>query len=61
DFFRTHRQFVYGVEKRSHYALFAIIGGPEPFSEIVARGGLSADWARFSPQAKDGDRHAAAS
>jgi hypothetical protein len=61
DFFRTHRQFVYGVEKRSHYALFAIIGGPEPFSEIVERGGLSADWTRFSPQAKDGDRHAAAS
>lgn len=49
DFFRTHRQFVFGVEKRSHYALFAIIGGPERFADVTARGGLSADWSRFTP------------
>jgi hypothetical protein len=48
DFFRTHRQFVYGVEKRSHYSLFAIIGGPERFADVAARGGLSPDWTRFS-------------
>lgn len=44
DFFRTHRQFVFGVEKRSPYALFAIIGGPEPFEEVVRRPGLADDW-----------------
>lgn len=48
DFFRTHRQFVFGVEKRSHYALFAIIGGPERFSAVAARGGLEEDWTHFS-------------
>jgi hypothetical protein len=47
DFFRTHRQFVFGVEKRSHYALFAIIGGPERFADVAARGGLEEDWLHF--------------
>ena len=28
DFFRVHRQFVYGVERRSHYAYHAILCGP---------------------------------
>ena len=51
DFFRTHRQFVYGVERRSHYSLFGIIGGPERFTDVTARGGLLPDWTRFrSPE-----------
>jgi hypothetical protein len=45
DFFRVHRQFVYGVERRSHYAYHAILCGPEPFAEVARRGGLSEDWA----------------
>ncbi len=57
DFFRTHRQFVFGVEKRSAYALFAIIGGPERFSDVAARPGLSPDWERYesapSPKGQD--------
>lgn len=44
DFFRVHRQFVYGVERRSHYAYHAILCGPEPFAEIARRGGLAEDW-----------------
>lgn len=44
DFFRVHRQFVYGVERRSHYAYHAILCGPEPFAEIARRGGLREDW-----------------
>lgn len=45
DFFRVHRQFVYGVERRSHYAYHAVLCGPEPFAEVARRGGLSEDWA----------------
>ena len=48
DFFRTHRQFVFGVERRSHYSLFAIIGGPERFADVTARGGLLPDWTRYA-------------
>ena len=44
DFFRVHRQFVFGVERRSHYAYHAILCGPEPFAEVVRRGGLLDDW-----------------
>lgn len=44
DFFRVHRQFVFGVERRSHYSYHAILCGPEPFSEVARRGGLSEDW-----------------
>lgn len=48
DFFRTHRQFVFGVERRSHYALFAIVGGPERFEDVAARPGLAHDWGRYA-------------
>jgi hypothetical protein len=51
DFFRVHRQFVFGVEKRSHYSYHAILCGPEPFAEVVRRGGLLEDWAGFSREA----------
>ncbi len=40
DFFRIHRQFVMGVERRTPYALHAIIGGPRSLSDIAASGGL---------------------
>lgn len=40
DFFRVHRQFVFGVEKRTHYSWHAILCGPQRFAEIAARGGL---------------------
>ena len=48
DFFRVHRQFVYGVERRSHYAYHAILCGPEPFAEVARRGGLLDDWSGFA-------------
>ncbi len=44
DFFRVHRQFVYGVERRSHYSYHAILCGPEPFADVVRRGGLRDHW-----------------
>jgi hypothetical protein len=44
DFFRVHRQFVYGVEKRSPYAFHAVLCGPEPFSAFAERGRLSESW-----------------
>lgn len=50
DFFRTHRQFVFGVDKRGPYALFAMVGGPEPFARVAANKGLSPDWRGFCPE-----------
>jgi hypothetical protein len=44
DFFRVHRQFVFGVERRSHYSYHAILCGPEPFAEVARRGGLADEW-----------------
>jgi hypothetical protein len=43
DFFRVHRQFVFGVEKRTHYSWHAILCGPERFADIAAKGGLPCD------------------
>lgn len=40
DFFRVHRQFVFGVDKRTHYSWHAILCGPQRFADIAARGGL---------------------
>jgi len=51
DFFRVHRQFVYGVERRSHYSYHAILCGPEPFGDIERRGGLRDDWSAFGREA----------
>ena len=48
DFFRVHRQFVFGVERRSHYAYHAILCGPEPFAEVARRGGLAEDWSALA-------------
>jgi hypothetical protein len=48
DFFRVHRQFVFGVERRSHYSYHAILCGPEPFVEVARHAGLSDDWAAFA-------------
>lgn len=48
DFFRVHRQFVYGVERRSHYAYHAVLCGPEAFAEVARRGGLRDDWSTFA-------------
>jgi pimeloyl-ACP methyl ester carboxylesterase len=44
DFFRVHRQFVYGVECRSPYAFHAILCGPEPFAAFAEQGKLSESW-----------------
>ena len=44
DFFRVHRQFVYGVEKRSPYSFHAILCGPEPFAAFAERGKLAETW-----------------
>jgi hypothetical protein len=51
DFFRVHRQFVFGVERRSHYSYHAILCGPEPFPAVVRRGGLLEDWSGLSREA----------
>ena len=40
DIYRVHRQFVYGVERRSPYSFHMITAGPVPFADVVARGGL---------------------
>ncbi|MGH6860548.1 MAG: hypothetical protein ACRECY_09840, partial [Phyllobacterium sp.] len=40
DFFRVHRQFVFGVEKRTHYSWHAILCGPQHFADVAAWGGL---------------------
>ncbi|HVW55596.1 MAG TPA: hypothetical protein VHC00_07940 [Rhizobiaceae bacterium] len=47
DFFRVHRQFVYGVEKRNPYSFHAILCGPEPFAAFAERGKLSESWPPF--------------
>ncbi len=44
DFFRVHRQFVFGVERRSHYSWHAILCGPEPFDNVAGRPGLAPEW-----------------
>lgn len=41
DFFRVHRQFVFGVERRTHYSWHAILCGPDRFADITLQGGLS--------------------
>ncbi|MFJ7356649.1 hypothetical protein ACIQWS_20985 [Phyllobacterium sp. NPDC097923] len=48
NFFRVHRQFVYGVEKRSAYSWHAILCGPESFADVAARGGLPCECAAQS-------------
>lgn len=40
DIYRVHRQFVYGVERRSPYSFHMITAGPVPFADVVTRGGL---------------------
>ncbi len=40
DFFRVHRQFVFGVDKRTSYSWHAILCGPQRFADTAARGGL---------------------
>jgi hypothetical protein len=40
DFFRVHRQFVFGVDKRTRYSWHAFLCGPQRFADIAARGGL---------------------
>ena len=52
DFFRVHRQFVYGVEKRSPYAFHAVLCGPQPFAAFAEQGKLSEGW----PPACDTDK-----
>ncbi|PHP68581.1 hypothetical protein CSC94_00810 [Zhengella mangrovi] len=44
DIYRVHRQFVYGVEKRSPYSFHMITAGPEDFTDVVEHGGLSETW-----------------
>ncbi|MBA8880610.1 hypothetical protein [Phyllobacterium myrsinacearum] len=43
NFFRVHRQFVYGVEKRTAYSWHAILCGPESFSDVATSGGLACE------------------
>jgi hypothetical protein len=40
DFFRTHRQFVYAVERWHPYSFHAILLGPIPLEAVTCRGGL---------------------
>ena len=54
DFFRVHRQFVFGVERRSHYSYHAILCGPEPFAEVARHAGLSDDWSGFAAPRRSG-------
>jgi hypothetical protein len=49
DLFRTHRQFVYAVERRHPYAFHAILCGPEPFDAVATRGGLLEEWPARGP------------
>ena len=44
DFFRVHRQFVFGVERRSSYSYHAILCGPERFAVVAKCGELADDW-----------------
>lgn len=44
DLFRVHRQFVYGVERRTAYSFHAILCGPEPFADVARRPGLPERW-----------------
>ncbi|MHC1548241.1 hypothetical protein [Phyllobacterium sp. K27] len=48
DFFRVHRQFVFGVDKRTRYSWHAILCGPQRFADIAARGGLPCEKALCS-------------
>ena len=41
SFFRTHRQFVYGVDRPTPYSFHAILCGPESFRHIARRPGLN--------------------
>jgi hypothetical protein len=43
NFFRVHRQFVYGVEKRTAYSWHAILCGPDSFSDVATSGGLACE------------------
>lgn len=49
NFFRVHRQFVFGVEKRTHYSWHAILCGPERFANVAAQGGLPCDGSASTP------------
>jgi hypothetical protein len=49
NFFRVHRQFVFGVEKRTHYSWHAILCGPERFANVAAQGGLPCDGSASAP------------
>ncbi len=40
NFFKTHRQFVLGVEKRYFYSMHIIACGPLPFAIVWADGGI---------------------
>ena len=40
DIYRVHRQYVYGVERRTPYSFHMIAAGPVPFADVVAREGL---------------------
>ena len=40
NFFKTHRQFVLGVEKRYFYSMHIIACGPLPFATVWADGGI---------------------
>ncbi|HTV70522.1 MAG TPA: hypothetical protein VMF90_18490 [Rhizobiaceae bacterium] len=40
DFFRTHRQFVYAVERWHPYSFHAILLGPTSLEAVTCRGGL---------------------
>ncbi|MDW6022138.1 hypothetical protein SAZ10_10225 [Mesorhizobium sp. BAC0120] len=52
DFFRVHRQFVFAVERRSHYSYHAILCGPQPFADIARRGGLTEEWSGVAAPAQ---------
>lgn len=51
DFFRVHRQFVFGVERRSRYSYHAILCGPESFADVAKHAGLADDWSGLAQNA----------
>lgn len=59
DFFRRHRQFVYGTERRHPYSFHLIVAGPLPFERYAAEGSIDVPpIATSRPAGPDADRNA---
>lgn len=59
DFFRRHRQFVYGTERRHPYSFHLIVAGPLPFERYAAEGSIDVPpIATSRPAGPNADRNA---